>query len=532
MNIIADTIKYINPGQIPIDTCDQPVFALTKEVQWRYPEKFSDVQYFSILGGLHIEQSLLVVHGEVVSGSGLAEILENNDLSLIGTSTAILDVNNIKRSRYCLQVSLCAIYKKLKEAHIGSNSPLPIFEWLEQRIQVSEMCYYWKIIIDLQVLILIFVRSIREGNFHLYMESLWVALKWFFALDKYNYARWCTVHWYDLVKLSQVCPSVYEEMVNGFFSFQKTSRNFSRMALDQIHEQNNKVIKGVSGATHLLNRIDGSALSRWELSGPDLARLINEFEDQVDRHSDGVERKHHEDDAQFQLTFFKDVQKTVGGMQCNPFEMEKLTAINNITTTFNENVYLDLSMLEAKGKEQLINFVQHRLVNPSVSIDTKTKKNKFALPGHMLKSQKSAVPSTTLNSALVTKLRSCISFRRTEILKAFETEILGISQSLSVNNNELYHGTKSDILKRFDSTIKPCIPSTDSCIIIELSVLIKSNARISVTTFNDYADFMLKKILMLGDGFERIDIIADRYFTKSLKSQVRKNRRKRIKKSI
>ena len=245
MNIIADTIKYINPGQIPIDTCDQPVFVLTKEVEWRYPEEFSDVQYFSILGGLHIEQSLLVVHGEVVSGSGLAEILETSDLSLIGTSTAILDVNNIKRSRYCLLVSLCAIYKKLKEAHIISNSPLPIFEWLEQRIQVSEMCYYWKIIIDLQVLILIFVRSIREGNFLLYMESLWVALKWFFALDKYNYVRWCTVHWYDLLKLSQVCPSVYE-MVNGIFSFQKTSRNFSRMALDQIHEQNNKVIKGVS----------------------------------------------------------------------------------------------------------------------------------------------------------------------------------------------------------------------------------------------------------------------------------------------
>ena len=103
------------------------------------------------------------------------------------------------------------------------------------------------------------------------------------------------------------------------------------MALDQIHEQNNKMIKGVSGATHLLNRIDDSALSRWELSGPDLARLINEFEDQVDRHSNGIEQKHHEDDARFQLTFFKDVQKTAAGMQCNLFEMGKLTAINNIT---------------------------------------------------------------------------------------------------------------------------------------------------------------------------------------------------------
>ena len=55
-------------------------------------------------------------------------------------------------------------------------------------------------------------------------------------------------------------------------------------------------------------------------------------------------------------------------------------------------------------------------------------------------------------------------------------------------------------------------------------MLIKTNVGISVATFNDYADYMLKNILKLGDGFERIVIIADRYFTKSLKTQVRKKR--------
>ena len=49
MSIIADTRKKINPDQIPIDS-DQPVFALTKEVQWRYPERFSDDLYISITG--------------------------------------------------------------------------------------------------------------------------------------------------------------------------------------------------------------------------------------------------------------------------------------------------------------------------------------------------------------------------------------------------------------------------------------------------------------------------------------------------
>ena len=70
---------------------------------------------------------------------------------------------------------------------------------------------------------------------------------------------------------------------NGYFSFQKTNRKFSRMALDQIHDQNNKDIKGVSGATNLLNRVDNSGLSRWELCGPDLVGLAAEFENNGDR---------------------------------------------------------------------------------------------------------------------------------------------------------------------------------------------------------------------------------------------------------
>ena len=159
MNIIKSTISSINPGQIPVDTCDQPVYALAKEIQWRYPNDFSDNQYFAIFGGLHIEQSLLGIHGELIAGSGLAKILEVNDLSTIGVSAASLDVSEIKRSRYCMQVSLGAIYHKLKEAHKNSKSLLPVFDWLNKRAVNSEMCFYWKIIFQLEMEILIFVRS-------------------------------------------------------------------------------------------------------------------------------------------------------------------------------------------------------------------------------------------------------------------------------------------------------------------------------------------------------------------------------------
>ena len=68
------------------------------------------------------------------------------------------------------------------------------------------------------------------------------------------------------------------------------------MGLDQIHEQNNKIIKGSGGASDLLNKEDDSALLRWEVCSPELARIILEFESSLDRNDIPSESKtkHHE----------------------------------------------------------------------------------------------------------------------------------------------------------------------------------------------------------------------------------------------
>ena len=106
---------------------------------------------------------------------------------------------------------------------------------------------------------MVFVRSIREGNFPLHVLSLMDLLKWFFALGHTSYARWLTVHVFNLISLPTTHPAVYQEMLKGFFSFAKTKRPFSRMALDQVYEENYKIIKRLRGATGILNTQDESA---------------------------------------------------------------------------------------------------------------------------------------------------------------------------------------------------------------------------------------------------------------------------------
>ena len=103
------------------ETVNQPVCALTKELQFCHPEILS--LFFPIFRQLHIEQSLLIIHRQLIEGSGLVQILTENKFSMIRLSV-VVDVNNIKRARYTFQVTPCALFIILREATSVSETDL------------------------------------------------------------------------------------------------------------------------------------------------------------------------------------------------------------------------------------------------------------------------------------------------------------------------------------------------------------------------------------------------------------------------
>ena len=157
-----------------------------------------------------------------------------------------------------------------------------VLQWLKNQCEESEMCHYLYIIIDLMSNLLIFVRSIREGNFILYVSSLKQVVKWYYACDHYHYARWGIVHLYDLVNLPNTSPYLYNCFSDGLFALQKSNKKFSLMGIEQAHEQNNAVIKSMGGATSVLDKDDESGLARWELCLHELFQITNEFESTPD----------------------------------------------------------------------------------------------------------------------------------------------------------------------------------------------------------------------------------------------------------
>ena len=58
---------------------------------------------------------------------------------------------------------------------------------------------FWSMIIELELLMTRFGRSLREGDFPLYVQSCDELCSWFHALDHTNYARWLRVHVLDMV---------------------------------------------------------------------------------------------------------------------------------------------------------------------------------------------------------------------------------------------------------------------------------------------------------------------------------------------
>ena len=91
-------------------------------------------------------------------------------------------------------------------------------------------------------------------------------MKWVLLFDRVHYARWGTVHGFDLMTLFSICPDIFLEFAKGHYSFQKSNKQFSKMALDQKHQQNNEKIKDVSGAAHLLKRGEGFLFSIYSNS--------------------------------------------------------------------------------------------------------------------------------------------------------------------------------------------------------------------------------------------------------------------------
>ena len=232
MSLVQAITAYLNPDQIPVLACDQPIFAQCKYIQWKWPGIYGENKMIIMLGGLHVEKVLWYSVGDLLAFSGWTEALAEADVATSGTAESFLKASHITRTRHAHQVTALALSKLQQDAFALSDSK--DFEaWRLKMIKDSLTFHYWDLILKTEVQVLIFIRAHRERNFPLYIESLESLLYIFFALGHYNYSRCASIHLRDMKSL----PDCAKETFCQNWVLQKTTNRFSAIPLDQAHEQ-------------------------------------------------------------------------------------------------------------------------------------------------------------------------------------------------------------------------------------------------------------------------------------------------------
>ena len=453
-DIIKLACNKLNPDQPIVVTCDQPVYAVAKQVQWLLPTQYGEDHVIVMMGGLHIEMAMLHVIGDWLRGSGLDEILVKADVTTSGRAESSILGNHVKRSRYVHQVTVASLFillRKAWESHKDTSlEKLEFSEWVAKQTDESVQFLYWYQVVVLETILLMFVRSIREANFIMFMDALQQICPWMFALDHVHYARWLPVFVKSLKELKTRHPSVYKEFMQGKFVTQKSHRPFSSLSDDQVHEQNNRNVKHDGGAVDILD--NPSALMKWMISGPEIARMVTEFEEECGINGNVEEGFHHEDTKSFQKHFEKHIRNVVEIFEeeGNPYQ-EGNTLMSLIDKNVLEGKAVESVKIAAKiGSDQYQTYVQERLEKSKVSIHDVIRKNKLHL-FHQPNSPstgnaKQKVSALTQDCHLFSRLFIACQSQEGDLEDFFSHENHSYPPSLS-EFGKLRKGTKSEIME-------------------------------------------------------------------------------------
>ena len=93
--------------------CDQPLFDITKKIQWISPNSFGEDLYVIMLGGLYIVMAAWKALGKWLDSSGLTACLVQDDIATPVKADSFLKASHVSRTRHAHQVIDAALYTLL-----------------------------------------------------------------------------------------------------------------------------------------------------------------------------------------------------------------------------------------------------------------------------------------------------------------------------------------------------------------------------------------------------------------------------------
>ena len=148
----------------------------------------------------------------VISEAG---VLASDRADAVSSPTAD---HHLKRTRYVHQVLIMAGSILKKEAYDAYQMQEGQHDKDSSDVDMrdaSQQFVYWSMVLDLETLHCRFVRSLREGDFDLYVQIIDELCGWMFVFDQTNYSMSLPVHVKDMVELGRKHPGVLAEFRKG-----------------------------------------------------------------------------------------------------------------------------------------------------------------------------------------------------------------------------------------------------------------------------------------------------------------------------
>ena len=265
-----------------------------------------------LLGSFHTELAFFGALGTYVAESGLEYLLTEARVLAEGSVTGFIHGKMYNRCTRIHHIAATALERALFERFLRTTSndyhdvldsiiALPhddrkaqeelagsegfrklsddYEEFFHQTIRgkLGETASFWAVYVYLvNRLYREFQRSVRTNDVELYKQVLQSMIEVFFSLNRPNYARWGS---YFLERLKHLDKQALEILKAGAFSTRRTTKAYSRSAIDLTLEQsvNRDAASSASGITHFANS-DG-AFRRWCVTLSQRSMAVSEMKE-------------------------------------------------------------------------------------------------------------------------------------------------------------------------------------------------------------------------------------------------------------
>ena len=154
------------------------------------------------------------------------QALVQAEIATAGTADSFLHPAHVARMRRAHHITVAALYilqdRAYDSYHLSftrdGQDVLGFKQWCDQREQVCPHFQYWTTVMELELCVLIYVRSLHQASLTMYLDTLTELVPWLFALDHTNYAQWIPVSLRHMAKLSTKHPEIAKEFNEGNFT--------------------------------------------------------------------------------------------------------------------------------------------------------------------------------------------------------------------------------------------------------------------------------------------------------------------------